>query len=46
MNMKNFIVKFISTYKSFDSQWEENKLIVIVILARSTGDSNLQLTWA
>ena len=30
MNMKNFILKFISTYESFDSQWEENKLTVVV----------------
>lgn len=32
MCMKKFILKnFISTYESFDSQWEVNKLMVVVI---------------
>lgn len=36
MCMKKFILKnFISTYESFDSQWEVNKLMVVVISGKN-----------
>lgn len=49
MCMKNFIVKkFISTYESFDSQWEENKLSVVVIPDKNYWGCiiNFQIAWA